>query len=175
MSPVSAGASAPRRPAATAIHTVDAIIRTQPLALLELPGSLSEEQLNGRVPLPDAMPLTPRLEGVFRQRIGRLPRYAQTALLIAAADNTGDAPAVLRAVATLELPADSLDPAEGCGLIRITGKTIAFRHPLFSAGLAAIGIRLAADGPRGWGPGPAADSNGDSNSQQLLAAADDSA
>jgi DNA-binding CsgD family transcriptional regulator/tetratricopeptide (TPR) repeat protein len=106
-----------------------------PLALLELPGSLSVEQLNGRVRLPDAMPLTPRLEGVFRQRIGRLPRHAQTALLIAAADNTGDAPAVLRAAAALGLPADALDPAEGSGLIRITGKTIAFRHPLVRSAL----------------------------------------
>jgi DNA-binding CsgD family transcriptional regulator len=106
-----------------------------PLALLELPGSLSAEQLNGRVPLPDAMPLTPRLEGVFRQRIGRLPRYAQTVLLIAAADNTGDVPAVLRAAAALELPADALDPAEGSGLIRITGKTLTFRHPLVRSAL----------------------------------------
>jgi hypothetical protein len=92
-----------------------------PLALLELPGSLSQEQLNGGVPLPDAMPLTPRLEGVFRQRIGRLPRQAQTALLIAAADNTGDAPAVLRAVATLQLPVESLDPAEGSGPLQDCG------------------------------------------------------
>jgi DNA-binding CsgD family transcriptional regulator len=106
-----------------------------PLALLELPASLSEEQLNGRVPLPDAMPLTPRLEGVFRQQIGRLPRPTQIALLIVASDNTGDAPAVLRAAATLELPADALDPAEGSGLIRITGKTIAFRHPLVRSAL----------------------------------------
>jgi DNA-binding CsgD family transcriptional regulator len=106
-----------------------------PLALLELPASLSEAQLSGRVPLPDAIPLTPRLEGVFRQRIGRLPRRTQTALLIAAADNTGDAPAVLRAAATLELPAAALDPAEGSGLIRITGKTITFRHPLVRSAL----------------------------------------
>jgi DNA-binding CsgD family transcriptional regulator len=106
-----------------------------PLALLELPGSLSAEQLNGRVALPDAMPLTPRLEGVFRQRVRRLPRPAQTALLIAAADNTGDVPAVLRAAATLELPADALDPAEGSGLIRITNKTLTFRHPLVRSAL----------------------------------------
>ena len=106
-----------------------------PLALLELPESLSQEQLSGQVPLPDAMPLTPRLEGVFRQRIGRLARHAQTALLIAAADNTGDAAAVLRAAVTLGLPADALDPAEGSGLIRITDKTIAFRHPLVRSAL----------------------------------------
>jgi DNA-binding CsgD family transcriptional regulator len=106
-----------------------------PLALLELPASLSEEQLSGRVPLPDAMPLTPRLEGAFRERIGRLPRHAQTALLIAAADNTGDAPAVLAAAAALKLPADALDPAEQSGLIRTTDKTITFRHPLVRSAL----------------------------------------
>ncbi|MGN6172030.1 MAG: ATP-binding protein [Streptosporangiaceae bacterium] len=106
-----------------------------PLALLELPGSLSAEQLNGRSPLPDAMPLTPRLEGVFRQRIRRLPRHTQTALLIAAADNTGDALVVLRAAATLELPADALDPAEGSGLIRSTDRTLTFRPPLVRSAL----------------------------------------
>jgi DNA-binding CsgD family transcriptional regulator len=106
-----------------------------PLALLELPDGLSAEQLRGVVPLPEAVPLTPRLEGVFRQRIGKLPGAAQTALLIAAADNSGDAPAVLRAAATLQLPADSLDPAEKAALIRVTGASITFRHPLVRSAL----------------------------------------
>jgi predicted ATPase len=47
-----------------------------PLALMELAGGLSEDQLAGLVPLPEAIPLTPRLEGVFRQRIGQLPSVA---------------------------------------------------------------------------------------------------
>jgi hypothetical protein len=101
-----------------------------PLALLELPHGLSQAQLDGRATLPDAIPLSPRLEGVFRQRIGRLPVTAQTALLIAAADTTGDVPAVLRAMAGLGLPPDTLDPAEGAALVRIPGMTITFRHPL---------------------------------------------
>jgi DNA-binding CsgD family transcriptional regulator len=101
-----------------------------PLALMELPGGLSDEQLKGSVPLPEAMPLTPRLEGLFRQRIGQLPPEAQTALLIAAADNTGDTAAVLRAAAGLQLPADALDPGQHAALIQITGATITFRHPL---------------------------------------------
>jgi predicted ATPase len=46
-----------------------------PLALLELPEGLSAEQLAGLAPLPEAMPLTPRLESVFRQRIGRLAGF----------------------------------------------------------------------------------------------------
>ncbi len=57
------------------------------------------------------------------------------ALLVAAADNTGDVPAVLRAVAELGLNADVLDPAEGAGLIATAGGSIAFRHPLVRSAL----------------------------------------
>src|SRR6516164_7119986 len=106
-----------------------------PLALLELPHGLSQAQLDGRAALPEAIPLSPQLEGVFRQRIGRLPDAAQTALLIAAADTTGDMSALLRAMAGLGLPVDALDPAEGAGLVRISGTTIAFRHPLVRSAL----------------------------------------
>jgi DNA-binding CsgD family transcriptional regulator len=106
-----------------------------PLALLELPHGLSQAQLAGRAALPDAIPLSPQLEGVFRQRIGRLPETAQTALLIAATDTTGDMPAVLRAMAGLGLPPDALDPAEGAALIRIYGTTMTFRHPLVRSAL----------------------------------------
>lgn len=101
-----------------------------PLALLELPHGLSQAQLEGRAALPEAIPLSPQLERVFRQRIGRLPETGQTALLIAAADTTGDVPAVLRAMAGLGLPFDALDAAEGTDLVRISGTTITFRHPL---------------------------------------------
>ena len=51
-------------------------------------------------------------------------------LLIAAADNTGEVPAVLRAAAGLRLPADALDPAQQAGLVQVTGARITFRHPL---------------------------------------------
>ena len=106
-----------------------------PLALLELAAGLPEEQLDGRVPLPEAIPLTPRLEGLFRQRARQLPEAAQAALLIAAADNTGDVSAVLQAMAGLRLPGDALDPAQEAALIRITGATITFRHPLVRSAL----------------------------------------
>src|SRR6516225_274537 len=106
-----------------------------PLALLELPQGLSAEQLQGLVRLPDTTPLTPRLESVFQQRIGQLPGAAQTALLIAAVDNTGEVPAVLQAAAGLRLPADALDPAQQAGLVQITGATVTFRHPLVRSAL----------------------------------------
>ena len=106
-----------------------------PLALLELPDGLSEEQLEGLLPLPEAMPLTPRLEGLFRHRIGQLPGDTQTALLIAAVDNTGDVAAVLSAATRLELPVGALDPAQQAALIQITGTRITFRHPLVRSAL----------------------------------------
>jgi len=106
-----------------------------PLALMELASGLSDEQVQGLAPLPEAMPLTPRLETVFRQRISRLPAAAQTALLIAAADSASEVPAVLRAAAALQLPAHALDPAQHAALIQITGTTITFRHPLVRSAL----------------------------------------
>src|SRR5215472_3583168 len=140
-----------------------------PLALLELPSGLSEEQLQGLVPLPDAIPLTPRLEGLFRQRIGQLPEATQIVLLIAAIDNTEDVAAVLRAAAALQLPTDALDPAQQAGLVQITGTVITFRHPLVRSALyqaatlnrrrrvpcTATRTPTAGSGIRRWPPSPA--------------------
>jgi DNA-binding CsgD family transcriptional regulator len=105
--------------------------RGNPLALLELPAALSDGQLAGRAPISEAaLPLTPRLEALFRRRIERLPESTQLALLVAAADNAGDLTTVLRAAAEMQLPAEALDPAEQEGLIRCAAGAIAFRHPL---------------------------------------------
>ncbi|MEU1502722.1 AAA family ATPase [Streptomyces sp. NPDC005732] len=104
-----------------------------PLALLELPVSLSEEQLRGDAPLPESIPLTPRIRRMFHERVERLPETTRAALVLAAADNTGDAAVVLRAAAALDLPGDALDAAEHAGLIHTHGGRIAFRHPLVRA------------------------------------------
>ncbi|GAA0346936.1 LuxR family transcriptional regulator [Actinoallomurus spadix] len=106
-----------------------------PLALIEIPGSLSEAQLRGDEPLPETIPLTPRIRRMFHERIGRLPEATRTALVLAAADNTGDAAVVLRAAAVLNLPDDALDAAEHAALIHTRGGRITFRHPLVRAAI----------------------------------------
>ena len=106
-----------------------------PLALRELPAGLTSGQLGGDDPLPDAIPLTPRLHGLFRERIAQLPETTQTALLIAGIDNTGELATVLRAAAGLGLATDALDPAESAALIRTDGGSITFRHPLVRSAL----------------------------------------
>jgi DNA-binding CsgD family transcriptional regulator len=117
-----------------------------PLALLELPGTLDPGQLAGRAPLEDVLPLTARLERTFGERVRRLPDDTRTLLLVAAAETAGDPATVLRAGARLGVDAGALDPAEAAGLVR-TGDRLRFRHPLVrSAGYrtATLAARQAA-------------------------------
>ena len=101
-----------------------------PLALLELPVALSEQQLAGNAPLPGALPMTARLRASFSERIDRLPPDTREALLIAATEEAGELAVTLRAAAERELPQDALDPAEKIGLVRTDGAILSFRHPL---------------------------------------------
>jgi DNA-binding CsgD family transcriptional regulator len=104
-----------------------------PLALLELPAGLSEEQRAGIEPLADAIPLTARVQATFAARVERLPAPTRTILLIAAVDGTGDVAAVVSAAAELGVTAEALDPAEASGVLRTDGARVAFRHPLVRA------------------------------------------
>jgi hypothetical protein len=82
------------------------------------------------VPLPVALPLTSRLRAAFSERVDRLSAATRDALLIAAAEEAGELAVALRAAAELELPKDSLEPAEEIGLVRTDGAMLSFRHPL---------------------------------------------
>jgi DNA-binding NarL/FixJ family response regulator len=102
-----------------------------PLALLELPASLSGEQRTGRMPLPERLPLTARLERAFLERFRRLPEATQTLLLVAAADATRDLASVLAAGQVLGTSPAALEPAERAGLVQVLGQELWwFRHPL---------------------------------------------
>ena len=101
-----------------------------PLGLRELPTSLGEDQLSGRAPLPARVPLTDNLERVFLSRIRRLPDDAQTVLLLAAAEQTGDLGAVLAAAELLDLPVDALGEVEAAGIVRVVDDRVTFRQPM---------------------------------------------
>jgi DNA-binding CsgD family transcriptional regulator len=101
-----------------------------PLALIELPSTLSEAQLSG-----DELVLTPirvsiRVEQAFLGRVRELPEPTQTLLLVAAADDTGEASTVLRAAAQLNVGPEALDAAEAAGLASMRGTMIELHHPL---------------------------------------------
>jgi DNA-binding CsgD family transcriptional regulator len=120
-----------------------------PLALIELPACLSDAQLRGRARMPDAIPLSSRLQLAFRQQIERLPRATRSALLLAAADDAGELAVILPAAAECGLPDDALDAAERAGLIETDGTRLTFRHPLIRSAVyevATSGERRRAHG-----------------------------
>jgi DNA-binding CsgD family transcriptional regulator len=101
-----------------------------PLALLELPSTLSEAQLAGDEPLLTPLPVSARLERAFLARVRVLPEETQTLLLVAAADDTGELSTVLRAAALLDVGAEALDAAEAAQLATLRDGLLELRHPL---------------------------------------------
>jgi DNA-binding CsgD family transcriptional regulator len=101
-----------------------------PLALIELPTTLSAEQLAGAAPLPAQLQLTAGIERVFLDRCRRLPPAVQTLLLVAAADDSGHVATIRAAAEGLGAHSDSLDAAERSGLLVLDGDTVRVRHPL---------------------------------------------
>ena len=103
--------------------------RGNPLALLELPRSLTPAELAGGFGVLDVSELSGRIEDGFRRRIEELPRDTQRLLLIAAAEPIGEPTLLWRAAERLGIATDAVGPAETAGLLAI-GERISFRHPL---------------------------------------------
>ena len=118
-----------------------------PLALLELPGALTDDQRAGRMPLDADLPLTERIERAFLGRVAPLPDDARRLLLVAAADDSEEPATILRAASALGIEADALDTAERAGLVTTAGGRLGFRHPLVRSAVyraASFGERRAA-------------------------------
>jgi DNA-binding CsgD family transcriptional regulator len=103
--------------------------RGNPLALLELPRGVSAEELAGGFGLPDALPLSGRIEESFRRRLGALPAVTRRLLLVAAAEPVGDPVLVWRGAERLGIGAEAAAPAAAAGLLEF-GARVRFRHPL---------------------------------------------
>jgi DNA-binding CsgD family transcriptional regulator len=101
-----------------------------PLALVELAGVLTAEQLAGRVPLPAPLPLTGGVERAFGDRYRRLDEAAQRFLLVAAADDTARLPVVRDAAERLGADDAALDAVERSGLLRVDADDLTLYHPL---------------------------------------------
>ena len=106
-----------------------------PLALLELPGSLSAAQFAGADPLEDPLAIGERLQSAFLRRVEALPRGVRDALLPAAASSSERTEPVAKAAPALDTKASALEEAERAGLIELHGDTLRFRHPLVRAAI----------------------------------------
>ena len=108
-----------------------------PLALLELPQLLSDEQLAGTEPLGELLPVPDEVSRAFLDRTAALPEEARRALLVAAAGTGSAAHTVLAALAATGLGPDALGPAETAGLVRLGPTAVEFRHPLLRSAIHA--------------------------------------
>jgi DNA-binding CsgD family transcriptional regulator len=100
-----------------------------PLALLELPRGLTPAQLAGGFGLPDALPISGRIEESFRRRLDPLPAGTRRLLLVAAAEPLGEPVLLWRAAKRLGVGVEDAAPAEAAGLVEF-GARVRFRHPL---------------------------------------------
>ena len=103
--------------------------RGVPLAILEVPRTVSATELAGGFWISGKRNSTAAIEEGFVQRIKALPAETQTLLLVAAAEPVGDAALFLSAAARLGIPVDALAPAEAAGVIEF-GPRMRFHHPL---------------------------------------------
>ncbi|MBZ4320919.1 ATP-binding protein [Streptomyces huiliensis] len=106
-----------------------------PLALVELPAALSPGQVSGEAVLPDELPLTERLQQLFRHRAADLLAQPGNALLLAAAEHNGDLAVVLRAAERTDRAMDELCAAAARGLLHLDQHHIRFSHPLVRSAL----------------------------------------
>jgi DNA-binding CsgD family transcriptional regulator len=103
--------------------------RGNPLALLELPRSLTTVQLAGGFGLPESGSLAGPIEQSYRRRIEALPPHTRRLMLVAAAEPVGDPALIQRAAQGLGISWDAAEAALEEGLLR-PGALVRFRHPL---------------------------------------------
>ena len=105
-----------------------------PLALRELAAHLTPDQLAGRSPLPERLPVGRRLQGHFLGQAKMLPPATGTWLLLASAASGDDPAALWRAAALLGLEPDAADPAVAQDIVSVAPR-VAFRHPLIRSAI----------------------------------------
>ena len=90
---------------------------------------MTPADLAGGFALPDAVPLSGRIEASFRRRLDALPAATGVLVLVAAAEPVGDPVLVWRAAGRLGIRAEAGTAAAEAGLVEV-GARVQFRHPL---------------------------------------------
>ena len=121
-----------------------------PLALIELAMALrAGDPITGGPPtVTSALSTTGRrLLDAFGSQVDRLPPPTRLALLVAAAEGTGELGVVLDAADRIGLGLRDFEPAEAAQLVRLSDGAATFRHPLIRSAVyrrAAVTERITA-------------------------------
>ena len=144
------GRSLLQRLAPIAADVADRVVEATgglPLAMTEVAAQLDEDQLAGRGPLPDPLPVGGRVLAWFQERFAGFDEGCRLAVAVAAAAGA-DARAIPLALAALGVDDGSnswnlLEDAEDTGLIVVDRDGVRFRHPLVRS--AALSVLSASD------------------------------
>jgi len=101
-----------------------------PLALVELPATLTSGQRAGRDPLDVPLPAGAGVHDIVTWRTAGLGAAARRILLIVAAEGECDLDVLAAAAAALAADVEALDDAEASGLARVRNGRVSFAHPL---------------------------------------------
>jgi DNA-binding CsgD family transcriptional regulator len=101
-----------------------------PLALVELPLGLSEEQRRGAYPVDKPLTVSAAVEAAFRARLDRLTVDARRALLCVAEEVSGSLGVVEGTLSRLGLHPGCLDESVAAGFLIVDGRDVRFHHPL---------------------------------------------
>jgi DNA-binding CsgD family transcriptional regulator len=123
---------------AMARHVVGRLVgdaQGNPLALLELPVSLTSAQQRGSSALPETLSLSERLRGVFAARVSGLPASVRRTLLLPALEDRVRLDLVEVATGRRDLA-----QAERAGLVDVDREhgRVTFRHPLTRSAVVAL-------------------------------------
>ncbi|WP_433221241.1 AAA family ATPase [Dactylosporangium sp. CS-047395] len=114
-----------------------------PLALEELPASLTDRQRRGQDRLPAFLPLNKRLRASFADQLRPLPAPTRELLLLIALEADAGL-ATIRAAASGCMVLDDLAPAIASNLVRVTTNVVAVCYPLLRSAIA----QLSSEGQR---------------------------
>ena len=104
-----------------------------PLALVEIPKALTEEQLSGRDALPSPLPAGRGIEAACDRQVEAVSVDSRRAMLVLAAMQSSRADLFQAALEHLEIPVGAVTDALSAGLVRDDGLRVEFRHPLLRA------------------------------------------
>ena len=101
-----------------------------PLAVIEFARGSTAEQRAGTVPFADLPAVSDALIRAFARQFADLPESTRRVLCVVAAEPTGRADVVARALAELDEPFAALEAAEAIGLLAQLDGRLVFDHPM---------------------------------------------